>query len=302
MVAIVLVIINMFLLIVFIHHVAISIQSDKIVYNITSTLTIHIKDKFRKNKKEDNVNTMPASLSFKDYESTYNFTNSVRSKKSGYLQSIDIDSLLRYAKEENLFLKIHYKPGDFAVEHLNMIEIYSFEPCSEKIKARISESIIIGGVRTPFQDSKYAIHQMVEIASRALSPGVNDPYTAIACIDNLTAVLCYLAEADFPSKYLFDDTETLRIINNPVTFSGIIDTAFNQIRQFAAGSPSVLIRLMDAFQLISTFTKGTDNNIFVVKHAEMVMRSAENNFEEANDVADMKKRFNALVNQSEQQK
>lgn len=109
-------------------------------------------------------------------------------------------------------------------------------------------------IKTPQQDLEFSIHQMVKIALRTISPGINNPFTAVACIDNLTAVMSYLAQAKFPSKYLFDEKENLRIVADILEFEGVLDAAFNQIRQFAGGSPAVIIRLMEALKTIRNFT------------------------------------------------
>jgi uncharacterized membrane protein len=131
---------------------------------------------------------------------------------------------------------------------------------------------------------------MVEIAARALSTGVNDPYTAITCIDNLTAIMCYLAQAEFPSKYRLDEEGNLRIIADTLHFEGILDTAFNQIRQFSEDSPAVTLRLMEALITIQGFTSNEKQKKAVIKHAEMVLSSGKLNFEEKNDIDDLTER------------
>lgn len=136
---------------------------------------------------------------------------------------------------------------------------------------------------------------MVEVASRALSPGVNDPYTAIACIDNLTSVMCYLTGVKFPSPYRYDSTDTLRIIADIHAFSGMLNAAFNQIRQYAEGSPSVLIRLLEAMITINKFTRTRDHNKQIRQHAKMIMKTAERTFSEKRDLKDMTKRFRMLT-------
>ena len=111
----------------------------------------------------------------------------------------------------------------------------------------------------------------------ALSPGVNDPFTAITCIDNLTAALTALAKLKFPSKYRYDEEGKLRIIANTVDFEGALDAAFNQIRQFSGGSPSVIIRLMEGLITIHGFTTNTKDRDSVIEHAEMVLRKGGRN-------------------------
>jgi len=154
---------------------------------------------------------------------------------------------------------------------------------------------IIGKTKTSQQDIEYSIHQMVEIASRALSPGINDPYTAIACIDNLTSTMSYLAQAKFPSKYRFDEEAKLRVIANTLDFEKVLDAAFNQIRQFSAGSTAVIIRLMEALAIIQKFTKTEDQKKAVIKHAKMVLFIGEQTVKEKNDLENIKEKAKIVL-------
>lgn len=84
--------------------------------------------------------------------------------------------------------------------------------------------------------------QYIKWLKRALSPGVNDPYTGIACIDYLTFTMCYHTRINLPSKFSYDEEGNLRVIADTLTYEGITDAAFNQIRQFSGSSLSVTIR------------------------------------------------------------
>lgn len=137
---------------------------------------------------------------------------------------------------------------------------------------------------------------MVEIAARALSPGVNDPYTAITCIDNLTSIMCFLAQAKFPAKYRYDEVGNLRIIADSLDFEGILDTAFNQIRQFSEESPAVIIRIMEALTTIHKFTTEESRKRALIKHAEMVLSSGKQNIDEKNDIDDLIERAVIILN------
>jgi uncharacterized membrane protein len=99
--------------------------------------------------------------------------------------------------------------------------------------------------------------------------------------------MCYLAEAKFPSKYEFDEDENLRVIANILDFEGVLDAAFNQIRQYGGGSTAVIIRLMEALITIRKFTRTADHHRAVIKHAEMVLRAGNQNIKEANDLQDL---------------
>ena len=160
---------------------------------------------------------------------------------------------------------------------------------------RLLDQFVIGKTKTSQQDLEFSILQMVEIAARALSPGVNDPFTAIACIDNLTATICYLAEAKFPSRYRFDEEGNLRVIADALKFEGVLDAAFNQIRQFSGGSPAVMIRLMEALTTILKFTKKDSHRKAVLKHAHMVLTLGKETMGEKNDIEDLIKRAEEVL-------
>lgn len=222
------------------------------------------------------------------------FKQNVFCNKSGYLQSIDGLGLMNIATGNDCVIVLHHRPGDFLVEGMVLCDILCHEECSDVIHKAIQDDFIIGKVRTPLQDAEYSIHQMVEVAARALSPGVNDPYTAIACIDNLTSVMCYLTGVNFPSPYRYDSQNSLRIIADNHTFSGMLNAAFNQIRQYGKGSPSVMIRLMEAMSTIASFVRIQDQQENIVQHAEMIMHASEKSFTEKRDLEDILERFKTL--------
>jgi len=217
MVALVAAVANIILLIVFIHHIAISIQADKVIADISESLSRNL---------------------------------------------------------ETLFPE---KIGD------------------ETDEEKIQNQFIVGKFRTPQQDAEHAIHQMVEIAARALSPGVNDPYTAATCLDNLTSTMSYLSEVKFPSRYRFDEEGKLRIIADRTTFEGMLDAAFNQIRQFAEGSPAVVIRLMESLITINKFARRQNHKNAIKKHAGMVLNMAKKTFPESNDLKDLQERSKLIL-------
>jgi uncharacterized membrane protein len=201
---------------------------------------------------------------------------------------------MNIAQDNDCIIILHHRPGDFLVQDMVLCEVLCNEEFNKKVYEKIQDDFIIGKVRTPLQDAEYSIHQMVEVAARALSSGVNDPYTAIACIDNLTSVMCYLTGVEFPSPYRYDTQGKLRVIAGNYTFSGMLNVAFNQIRQYAERNPSVMIRLMEAMNTISTFARNKNQQELIIQHAEMIMHAAEKTFSEKCDLEDIKKRFKPL--------
>lgn len=280
------------LLVIFIHHVSMSIQSDKVISDISEAMSISIRKLFPDEIGHEEEEKPAPDIHL--LKQQYTIKQEVRCKKSGYLQSIDGQGLMNIAEDNDCIIFLNHRPGDFMVQDMVFCEVLCNEEFGEEIHEQIQDDFILGKVRTPLQDAEFSIHQMVEVASRALSPGVNDPYTAIACIDNLTSVMCYLTGAAFPSPYRYDSQDKLRVVTDNHTFSGMLNAAFNQIRQYAEKSPSVMIRLMEAMKAINTFTRSKNQKELVVKHAEMIMKAAERTFHEPQDLDDLKERFNSL--------
>ena len=176
-----------------------------------------------------------------------------------------------------------------------IVKIYTNKKVEEVELEKIISHFVIGKTKTPQQDIEYSIHQMVEIAVRALSPGVNDPYTAITCVDNLTATMCYLAKVKFPSKYRIDDKNELRVIANTLDFEGVLDAAFNQIRQFSAGSTAVIIRLMEVLLIIHKFATKESYKKAIMKHVKMTLSVGKESIKEKNDLEDLIERSKEIM-------
>jgi uncharacterized membrane protein len=287
-VALALAIAGIILLIVFIHHVSISIQSDKVISDISDVMSKSIRKLFPEGIGHEEEKQAPDIGSL---QQKYALKLELRCKRSGYLESIDGQGLMSVTEENDCIIILHCRPGDFLVQDMVLCEVLFKEECGKEVYEKIQDDFITGKVRNPMQDAEFSIHQMVEIAAKALSPGVNDPYIAIACIDNLTSVMCYLAGVEFPSPYRYDKQDKLRVIAGNSSFSGMLNAAFNQIRQYGEGSPSIMIRLMEAMAIISAFAGKKSQQELIFQHAEMIMNAAKKSFSEKRDLEDIEERF-----------
>ena len=285
LVAIVAAIVNIILLIVFIHKIAISIQADNVISDISDFLSNQVKELFpvEMGEERENGESIDPSTAISGYQNQV----SIKSPKSGYLQYVDSEALMEILTKKGALFELYYRPGGHLVEGIELGLLFTNEGWEEKEVEKIANQFVIGKAKTSQQDLEYSVHQMVEIAARALSSGVNDPYTATTCIDNLTAIMCYLAQAKFPSSYRFDENNNLRMIVDTLDFEGVLDAAFNQIRQFSGGSPAVIIRLMEALITIDGFSTKSPYKKALIKHAEMVLRMGKETMSEKNDIKDL---------------
>lgn len=293
LVAILAAITNIILLIVFIHQIAISIQADKVISGISDFISKQVETLFSKKMEEekDERQSSDRALVIAGYQKQ----TSIKSPKSGYLQYIDYENLMKFTTKKESLLVLNYRPGAHLVEGMKIGLLYSDKILEENEIDKFTEQFVIGTTKTSQQDLEFSIHQMVEIAARALSPRVNDPYTVMTCIDNLTAIMCHLTQVKFPSKYHFDEKGILRLMVDTLDFEGVLDAAFNQIRQFSGGSPSVIIRLMEAMIKIYGFTQKVSYKKAVIKHAEMVLKVGKDTMKEKNDVEDLIRRSENIL-------
>jgi len=177
----------------------------------------------------------------------------------------------------------------------------SVEHFNEALAEQIVQSFIIGSQRTPEEDAEFAIHQLVEVALRALSPGINDPFTAITCIDYLGSALCRLTNRAFPSSNRYDDEGKLRVIAKPLTFEGVINAAFDQIRQYGRTSVAVTIRLLETLKTIADHARSFEQKNAILRQADMIIRESQESIREKNDRDDIQERYQALINVLNQQ-
>jgi uncharacterized membrane protein len=276
-------------LIYFIHHASTIIQVSHVISDTCADLDSTIDRLFPEkigqgaSHKNQSVKEIPA-----DFDSN---TYGVKARNSGYLQAIDDQELMKLASKHNLLLRLNYRPGQFIVKDCEIIRVYPREKINRKLIQSLSDAFIVGKERTEQQDVEFPIEQLVEIALRAISPGINDPFTAIRCIDRLSAGLSRLAQRDFPSPYRYDERKNLRVIAERITFAGLVDTAFNQIRQYGKSDVAVMIRLLKAIATVARYTSTQKERAVLLRHAEMIRRDSQQAISEELDKKDIEELY-----------
>lgn len=290
--ALVFLIISISVLIIFFHHTAMSIQAPSIIAAVSHELHDALNRLYPESIGE------PGDKTEEEHQKLLSGpTFSVNSLKEGYIQAIDTEDLLSILAEEDVILKFHYRPGSYISTTSVLASLYGYndvEVSSEFLK-KINDCLIVGIRRTPRQDIECVIEELVEVAVRSLSPGINDPFTAISCIDYLGSAVAILAGRNFPSPNRYDDTGNLRLISDTTTFDGVVNAAFNQIRQNARNSVAVTIRLLEALRLIAKEVREEDRKFSLLRHADMIVRHSERNIPEEDDRKDIISRYHSLV-------
>lgn len=191
--------------------------------------------------------------------------------RSGYITAIDARSLARHAAACDGFVEVLVKPGHFVIADQPVARLYLPEPeegernrnprgrdaeeLSEAFCRNLRSAFITDYARAPDGDLQFAVHLSVEIALRALSPGVNDSYTAISAIDHLSASLSQILRRGAPSSLVLDEKKTPRVWLETLHLEDVLAAALNPLRQNACGNVLVTIRLLNAIARMSLVTR-----------------------------------------------
>jgi len=177
---------------------------------------------------------------------------SVRAEADGYLQAVDHDGLIAAARQADAVVTLHRRGGDFVLAGEELAGIAMAVPreedaaaVSERLRQAVLDALVQGTSRAQGEDPTFAVHLVVEIAGRALSPGVNDFYTALACVDHLGAALASTLRLKLHRGRFGDEDGCLRLISHELTFEMIAGSALDPLRQCAAGYPPILLRLVE---------------------------------------------------------
>ena len=297
--AIVLAIASIGVLIYFLHHAAASIQVDNVIKAVGKDLdhTIHqlfpetTEISFLRQAEAENTD-IPTDFNRHSYP--------VNAKHDGYLQAFDDDQLIKIATENDLIIQVQLRAGHFVVKGSELARVFPKDRVNKSLTAQIDEAFVLGSKRTNQQDLEFSINQLVEIAVRALSPGINDPFTAIRCTDQISATLCLLARRDIPSPYRYDDQNQLRLSIAPLVFADVIDAAFNQIRQNGRSSVAVTIRLLEAIAVIAPFTYRPADRAALRRQAQMIERGSQAAIAEELDRQDITAQYLETIGAIEQ--
>jgi uncharacterized membrane protein len=230
-----LVLASMVTLLLFVHSLAQSIVSDAVVGRVGAALDRAICFTFpEKTPPENERSPPPRGLA-------------VRLKARGYVQRIDYAGLVREACSRNAVIELTYDTGTHIVDG----EVDAWVVAVEDLTECIGRGVMIGSQRSPGRDPEWSARQLVEIALRALSSGINDVFTALAVIDRLTLSLAQLATRGEAPRVWLDDKGAARVFGPAPTFELMLGAAFNQIREAGGSQGAVVRRLADSLRKLA---------------------------------------------------
>jgi uncharacterized membrane protein len=288
-----LVLIDLAVLIYFLHHIASQIQLPQVIASIAKDLAQAVA--LQSGDQPRFATRKPAQgPSLDELLARIEASGSViRTPKSGYLQFIRHQTLVRVATKADAVIRLPYRPGHFLVEGRELAGVWP-PAAAEQVADYLARAQATGPHRTLTQDVAFGVDQLVEIAIRALSPAVNDTFTALTCIDWLGDCLCKIAPVWTPTQVHRDNHGVVRVISDQVSYERLVQRAFEKIRQASRGMPAVMIRQLDALTTIMEQTTDPQRAQVLMDQAGMIRRANVESVPEESDRADVERRYVAL--------
>lgn len=263
---------SMAVLIYFIHHISQNIQAENLIATIGDEFQKALPVLFPERiGQPHNDNSRPEKL---PDDSQWQAADSVLSAANGYVQAVDDEQLMQLATQHDLMLQLTKRPGDFVTTTSMLLRVLPPAHINHDIELELRDCFSLGAHRTPHQDAQYMVQQMVEIAVHALSPGINEPFTALTCIDWIGASLCGVARRELPMALRQDEHGRLRVIACTLDFEELTDIAFGQIRLYGANNPDVMLHLLETIGEIAPDVYRDQDRILLMRHAQLVGEDA----------------------------
>ena len=280
-------------LIYFISHISMSIQARQIISSIGRDLGQVIDVLYPEVHEEGQASSTQADDEWRPQGQP----RRVYATRSGYIQDVRYTDLVDIARKADATINVPYRPGRFVPKGATIAEVYGDAAGvdDEERDERTCRAVRIGDDRSAGRDVEFFIDQLVEIAVRALSPGINDPFTAIACIDELGASLRQLAERKLPQPNHRDEDGVVRVHASSQTFEGAVSAAFNLLRQHGQTSVAVSVRLLETMAVLAEYTPSREHQETLQKHAAMVHRAAVSHLEEPADIEALDDRYRMVL-------
>jgi uncharacterized membrane protein len=279
-------------LIYFIHHVAKSIQLTTVVSGIARDFRMTLRDL----NQEAAATRMQVTAGPEMDEIRLRLETGapVPTRRSGFLQAVGHDRLVRIAESSDAVIRLLHRPGHFVVAGQPLAVVWP-DFAAPDVAESLDREHIVGANRTMTQDPGFAIDQLVEVAIRALSPAVNDTFTALNCIDWLGDCLCRAAGDPLPDGIYRDGSGAIRLIDPAITFERLVKASFDKIRQAGRGMPAVLIRQLENLLKVAMALGPEADRGSIVRHADMILRSSEESVPEREDRRDVQVAYDNVM-------
>jgi len=260
LVATVLALVAVAALVFFLHHIPASIRINTVLHGIGSRLIRGIEQRFPEDadpaEPSDPISGEP-----------------VRATKTGFIKIIDFASLDEIAEREKAVIALRVRTGDFVHPDVPLLEIKDAEP-DDELRDQLHLCFDTGSIRTAVQDLEFLFDELVEIALRALSPGINDPFTAITSMQWMGAATGQLAARDLNRGPEQQDYDRKRVQPLNDDFAHFLRRGFGGVRASAAASALAAVQFLECLANAATACRSEDRRDQIRAEGERLMEQA----------------------------
>ncbi|WP_085580834.1 DUF2254 domain-containing protein [Thalassospira mesophila] len=282
-------IISLFTLIVFVHHLGRSIVADQVI--------IEVGDRLESIIAETHDRLGHAVIEARNAATTISAAPeiapqfAIQAARSGYIQGIDYDGLCKKIAARHASVELIRQPGEHVIKDEIIGRICGdpqhIETLRPALQNDVAKTVMIGNYRTAALDIEFSLRQIVEIAVRALSPGINDPFTAIASVYRLGRAMRETLAFVYPAGLWMDEHQIARLSGPVSDFSGMLGAAIDQIRQAAVKKPDVLIPIAEVLEGLIPFIRTDRQRDEIRRQAKILINTARREIGEPDDCRDV---------------
>jgi uncharacterized membrane protein len=253
-------------LILLIQHISIMLQAPNIAAaaakDLNVAIQVEIPDVDNKSQKRSEALIISGLVDAEAYP--------FQGSRKGYIQFVDPEIIVNLAKEEDLVIRLIRKPGHFIGLGETVALVWPAAHVDAAVKKNLKRAVQIGDQRTPNQDIEYAVNQLVEISVRAMSPAINDPFTAITCLDHLADALASYMRSGEASPNFYDQDGKLRMFYEPTTMAQLLSAAFDQLRHCSCDNATVLLQMLKTIEKIGRMANTDEARRELLRHIDLV--------------------------------
>ena len=275
-------------LIYFIHHISDSIQISTLTAGVRNDLRATIErvyhatgDRERPGGAEEDPEPPIGGIP-------------LRAPRSGYLQSVEEDELVQRAARHGVVVVLEVRTGQYVVEGAVLARVLPADRASESVLHTVGARLHLADARTPHQDPEFAVQQLTEMAVRALSPGTNDPYTAVNALDDLSSGLSLLAGRPCPSGIRRDTEGSIRLHARRTHPVDLITAVIDRMRWYATSAPSVMHATLELLERVAPELQSPADRARLASHVGLLVDAFESAGHQTHDVAVFTDRARAL--------
>lgn len=298
-IALVLLLVSIAALIIYINHSARSIQASVILQRETERTLGRVEVLF-----PERVGRPVRDLSEDAHDASVPTGSSrvVLASHSGYVQALHADALWKLddaPRARPITIRMDVAIGAFVFPGKRLATVWPVDVVDARVESLVRSAFALGTERTIEQDVEFGLVVIADIALRALSPGINDPTTALQCIDRLTEILAAMGTREVPSNVRRSPDGAVRLLMRTATFSHAASVAFDQIRLFGAENPAVATRLLLSFEdLASVVPSGLLDTIRA--QADAVLRQSRRTLDDGAVLQEIERVAALVLRQPEQ--